>query len=52
MVVVVVTVLVSTHCATSYCSLAARPAASDSSESSKLTVRRWLARGRRISVVF
>lgn len=50
--VVVVTVLVSTHCATSYCSLAARPATSESSGSSKLTVSRWLVRGRRISVVF
>lgn len=50
-VVVVVTVLVSTHWASSYCSFAARPDVS-LSLSSKLTVSLWLALGRRISVVF
>lgn len=50
-VVVVVTVLVSTHWDSSYWSFAARPDVS-LSLSSKLTVSLWLALGRRISVVF
>lgn len=50
-VVVVVTVLVSTHWDSSYWSFAARPEES-LSLSSKLTVSLWLALGRRISVVF
>lgn len=49
-VVVVVMVLVSTHCAISNCKLAVDPETSASSESSKLTVR--LVLGRRSSVVF
>lgn len=51
-VVVVVIVLVSTHCAISNCSLGAGPEISASSESSKLTVSFWLVLGRWTSVVF
>lgn len=51
-VVVVVMVLVSTHSATSYCSLETWDAEFGSSWSSKLTVRPRCARGRLTSVVF